>query len=677
MKKLFLSLIAVFTCVLAIAQPESVQDTLNIDEVVVASFYSPTSVVTNVITAEELKSNNYGQEPSNYFIKSPSVIALNDNGTEFGYGYFRIRGLDQTRINVTLDGCPWNEAEDYGVYFANSPDLMSSMQSINLGKGASTSYNGVAGVAGGVALESVNIFNDNDSYVHIGGGSFGSLKTTAVYNMTPTNGWGLHIKATHQQTNGFRDYGFNKSQAFTAKTGYKFNNDASIDFMTINGAHRNGQGWIGNTLEELAINPNANGNTAVEDDNWFMTMNRIQFKQRFNNTILTASAYYQYQTGSYRFDLDNYMLRMVGEELNSGTIYDYGLTHNMIGANVAAKTYLRSVTLTYGVNGYTYNRRHYMGDKIVNVDLAAEDYNNTGYKNDVSGYFMVDYNPINNLSIAGNVQLRHADFRYKDHLNPEMTFDTHTNNTNWNFCNFGFNAEYLPIKGMKTYVRFNHINREPTRSDMFGGNEVYTGNLNTIVPEVVDDLEVGVEYRTNKLTASLNGYYMWFNNELVLTGEYGLNGLPCHDNVLDSFRRGIEAEFDWNFVGDFNIRFATAFSQNKINTELYGRKNHILSPSVTFDGDIYYNNNKVNIGLNTNYRSEVYIDLVNNHTVPELFTVNAYLEYNCNKNFSFGAKVNNITNRVNYSNAALGANNQVLYFRNASTNFNLFVKYNF
>jgi iron complex outermembrane receptor protein len=675
MKKLFLAFIAMFVAFTASAQID--KDVIDIDEVVVASFYSPSVTATDTITSEEIAFSNYGQDPANYFVKTPSVIALNDNGTEFGYGYFRIRGLDQTRINVTLDGCPWNEAEDFGSYFANSPDLMSSLESINLGKGASTSYNGVAGIAGGVALESINIYKENDSYAYIGGGSFGGLKTTAVYNMSPTNGWGLHVKATHQQTDGYRDNSSNKSQAITAKTGYKFNNDATIDFLTVSGFHRNGQGWIGNTLEELAINPNANGNTAAEDDNWFMTMNRLQYKQRFGNTIFTASAYYQFQAGSYRFDLDNYMTKMVGENLNSGAIYDYGLTHNMYGANVAAKTYLNSLTFTYGINAYSYNRKHYMGDKTVNVDLVTEDYNNTGYKNDISGYLMIDYKPINNLSLSGNVQYRHADFRYTDHLNSDMSFNAKDNNTNWDFCNFGFNVEYLPIRGLKTYARFNHINREPTRSDMFGGNESYIGELNTIVPEVVNDLEVGIAYNSDKITASLNGYYMWFNNELVLTGEYGLNGLPCHTNVIDSFRRGIEAEFDWNFVDNFNVRFATALSQNKLKTELYGIKNHILSPSFTFDGDIYYTNNKATIGLNTNYRSEVYIDITNEYKVPELFTVNAYFEYNVNDSFTIGGKVNNITNRVNYNNAVLGANNQVLYFRNASTNFNLYLKYNF
>lgn len=675
MKKIILAVLAFFTMVPMFGQTADTT-MVNLDEIVVASFYSSSLSVANVLDTDELLENNYGQEPSNYFAKMPSIISLNDNGTEFGYGYFRIRGLDQTRINVTLDGCPWNEAEDYGVYFANSPDLMSSMHSIKVEKGSSSSYNGIAGIAGGVALESVNLYKDTTSYVYLGSGSFGSLKTTGVYNMGNKNGWGLHIKATHQQSNGFRQYGFNKSQALTVKTGYRFGNGATIDLMSINGTHRNGQGWIGNTLEELAVTPNANGNTECETDNWFMTMNRLQYKQMFDNTVLTASAYYQYQTGSYRFDLDNYMDRMVGEVLNSGAVYDYGLTHNMVGANVAVKHYLDDVTLTYGVNGYTYNRRHFLGDKSVNVDTEYENYDNVGFKNDLSAYAMVGYKPLKNLSVSGNLQYRFVDFHYDDVLNPDMSFKAKDMGTLWNFVNFGFNAEYLPVDNLKTYARFNYINREPTRSDMFGGNESFGGEVNTIVPEVAKDLEIGVEYGSKTVYLSLNGYHMWFNNELVLNGEYGLNGLPCHENVSNSYRRGVEVEFDWNFVNDFNVRLASGVSQNKINTESLGVKNHILSPAVTFDGDLFYDNDVIKVGVNTNYRSKMYIDTVNENSIPYLLTVNLYADYKVGQS-EFGIRLNNVTDRVNYTNAAIGANGQVLYFRNAPMNFNVFVKYSF
>ena len=108
-----------------------------LDSVSVVSFYRNSVNVGSLMKIENLVLENHGQEPSHLFKKMPNIFSMNDNGTDFGYGYFRIRGLDQTRINATLDGMPWNEAEDYGVYFANSPDLLSSLQSVKVERGTS------------------------------------------------------------------------------------------------------------------------------------------------------------------------------------------------------------------------------------------------------------------------------------------------------------------------------------------------------------------------------------------------------------------------------------------------------------------------------------------------------------------------------------------------------------
>ena len=144
MRKIFTLFTFIFSAVLAFGN--QVDTTMvALDEIVVSSFYQSSSIASVVIDVDDIVQTNYGQEPSNVFSKMPSIISLNDNGTEFGYGYYRIRGLDQTRINVTLDGCPWNEAEDYGSYFANSPDLMSSMRTIRVERGSGSSYNGIAG----------------------------------------------------------------------------------------------------------------------------------------------------------------------------------------------------------------------------------------------------------------------------------------------------------------------------------------------------------------------------------------------------------------------------------------------------------------------------------------------------------------------------------------------------
>ena len=159
-----------------------VNDSVNLNEVTVTSLYRNNVNVGYLINNQTLISENYGQEPSHLFASMPNIFSMNDNGTEFGYGYFRIRGLDQTRINVTLDGMPWNESEDYGTYFANSPDLMSSMHSIKVERGTNSMNNGTASSGGSINIESVDLLNDTTSYAYVGGGSFNTYKTSFIYN---------------------------------------------------------------------------------------------------------------------------------------------------------------------------------------------------------------------------------------------------------------------------------------------------------------------------------------------------------------------------------------------------------------------------------------------------------------------------------------------------------------
>lgn len=650
----------------------------NLDEVVVTSLYKNKTTVGSELTSTEIKRLNYGQEPSNMFIKLPSVISLNDNGTEFGYGYYRIRGLDQTRINVTLDGCPWNEAEDFGAYFANSPDLLSSMSSVSVERGSSSIYNGIAGVAGGILLESVNLYKDTVSHVSFDVGSYGSYRGSVVYNMGNKNKWGLHIKATHQETTGYRDNSDNSSQALTIKTGYKFNERHSLDFLTMNGFHRNGQGWIGSTLDELKENKFENGCLPEEDDEWFMTMNRLQYKGWLSeSTLLTSSVYYQYQTGAYRMDLDNYMKKMIDENWTSTNIlYDYGLTHHMYGTNVMIKQNInRMFDLTGGVNIYHYQRDHYLKDSSKNVS-KDEFYDNRGNKNDISGFAKLSFN-YNDLSVSGNIQYRHVDFYYDDFMNPDNSFSSLVNDTRWDFINYGFNVDYRFDRYIKAYASYSKVNREPTRSDMFGGNETYIGELATINEETAHDVETGFEWKNDFIKMNFNYFYMWFDNELVLNGEYGMNGLPCHENTEHSYRTGIELSSEIKLTDKLIYTLNGSYSKNRVKTETYGNKFHILSPDVTLFSDLMYKNKDWNIGCNVNYHSDMYIDMGNRFKVPYLFTLNLYGELEMMEDLFINLRLNNVTGRTNYNTAMIGTNDKMRYIQNAGFNFNCSVKYNF
>lgn len=651
----------------------TVDSTINLNEVSVTSLYRNNVNTGYLITHDKLVSDNHGQEPSHVFSFMPNIFSMSDNGTEFGYGYFRIRGLDQTRINVTLDGMPWNEAEDYGTYFANSPDLMSSLHSIKVERGTSSSNNGTASSGGSINLESIDLLKDTISYAYVGGGSYKTYKTSIIYNSGLFNKHhALHVKATQQQTDGFKDNSFNNSQAFTIKYGYFFNDRHNIEVLSLNGRHRNGQGWLGNTMDELKANKHANGNIKTEDDEWVQTINKIQYKgQLRDNVIFTASTYLQYQNGWYNMDLDNYMNRMVDPAwIPTNILYSYGLTHYLYGGNVATKIYLDNLSITAGANAYAYDRNHFMADHGKNIP-DIEYYDNTGHKNDVNAFLSASYT-LGKFNIGANAQYRHVDFRYHTAY---YEFDRFAYDTNWNFINWGANVEYNFTNNMKAYARYSEVSREPTRTDMFGGNEYFTGNITTNKAERSHDVEVGYEVRSNKVKANVNLYYMAFTNERVLNGQYGLNGLPLHDTADKSYRMGIEGTVDWNFWKGFHYVMNGSLSKNKIDTETFDNKTHILTPAVTFNNEINYDGGNWTVALNNKYRSNMYIDQANNYKVPYYLTFNIRGSYRYKK-AEFGLYVNNILNRTNYYNAAEGATG-LLWFREGGTNVFADVKYYF
>lgn len=675
MKKILYLFIALLMSTVIYAEnfESTVDSTINLNEVSVTSLYRNNVNTGYLITHDKLVSDNHGQEPSHVFSFMPNIFSMSDNGTEFGYGYFRIRGLDQTRINVTLDGMPWNEAEDYGTYFANSPDLMSSLHSIKVERGTSSSNNGTASSGGSINLESIDLLKDTISYAYAGGGSYKTYKTSIIYNSGLFNNHhALHVKATQQQTDGFKDNSFNNSQAFTIKYGYFFNDRHNIEVLSLNGRHRNGQGWLGNTMDELKANKHANGNIKTEDDEWVQTINKIQYKgQLRDNVILTASTYLQYQNGWYNMDLGNYMNRMVDPAwISTNILYSYGLTHYLYGGNVATKIYLDNLSITAGANAYAYDRNHFMADHGKNIP-AIEYYDNTGHKNDVNAFLSASYT-LGKFNIGANVQYRHVDFRYHTAY---YEFDRFAYDTNWNFINWGANVEYNFTNNMKAYARYSEVSREPTRTDMFGGNEYFTGNITTNKAERSHDVEVGYEVRSNKVKANVNLYYMAFTNERVLNGQYGLNGLPLHDTADKSYRMGVEGTVDWNFWKGFHYVMNGSLSKNKIDTETFNNKTHILTPAVTFNNEINYDGGNWIVGLNNKYRSNMYIDQANNYKVPYYLTFNIRGSYRYKK-AEFGLYVNNILNRTNYYNAAEGATG-LLWFREGGTNVFADVKYYF
>lgn len=681
MKRVSLVVIGVCCMLMNVSASEFAADTtaVELQEISVSGLYRNKINTGSLIQVDQIKTDNHGQEPSFVFQKMPNIFAYNDNGTQFGYSYFRLRGMGQERMNVTLDGMPWNEAEDFGCYFSNLPDMMASMNSIKVERGASVTTNGTAAYAGNISFETVDLKNDTTSYVDLGAGNFNTYRMTAVYNKGVKNGWGLHIRGTLAQTNGYKEHSSNNSQGLTVKTGYYFNENHYIDFINMTGFHRNGQSYIGVEKSELPkhLNPFKqikNGCAPSETDNFFMMINKFQYHGKLShNSMLTASVYWNNLKGDYRV--------LVPEE-NTEHLWNYDLGQNLYGANVVGKFFFNNFTLTTGVNAYMFQRRH-IGtilptDTIVNIchGYGPELFNNIGHKPDVNVFANGTYT-VNNWMFKGNIQYRYTALNYKPTI---IVTDTDVPfNHKWNFFNCGAEINKSFNYGV-LYTRYALTHREPSRVDMFGG-EYYTGELYASTQaERVNDIELGYDINVKSISANVNVFYMHFDNEMVATGELSSNnGLPLHTQN-NSYRTGIEASVNWNIFKDFNFIMNGAWSSNKIYVEdesgVKYTNNNTFSPDLLLYAECNY---KFKygwlLGVSMNYHNKMYVDISNEHHLPSAFALNTYLRKEF-KHVDLSLNANNITNKLNTSNGYVDGNT-VYYLVDAPFNFFINCRFKF
>ena len=665
MKQLLLSAFLSLSCISAMAEIRMEQDTTSsyhLNEISVISFYRTDAKVGTIVSRESLLKHNKGQEPSFILSSRPSIFAYSDTGNEYGYAYFRMRGMDQTRVNMTLDGMPLNEGEDMGVYFSNYPDVIASMHSIKVESGAGITGNGVAGYAGTIDLESVNLKRDTVSSVYAGCGSFNTFKSCMEYNSGIKGKWAVHFKATQQQSDGYRNHAYNNSQSAFTKVGYFFNDHHSIEFLSFIGQSRNGQGWIGSSLDQIMINDRSNGCTEAETDRFVQNINKLQYKGfASDNVTFTASLYYNQLKGHYYFDVDNFMINVIDSSWqNTGEVDCYNLRHHMIGGNIAAKVYVRDFVLTTGLNASAFNRSH-IGTN--NLD-TEEMWNNKGYKNDVNLFAKGEYS-YNGLKVVGNIQYRHADFDYRG----DVAFDK----VYWNFLNWSGNVSYQFNQAHSLYASVTQTHREPTRSDMFGGEENLIEVVTTQAESVID-YELGYNATSDGCTGNLNLYYMDFSNELILNGEMGTNGLPIRENVEKSYRTGIELNLTYEPVKGLVLSNATSYSINKVETASE-TLNHTMSPHWLVNQSIVYGFNGFEFGVDVRYRSKMYFDLTNLYELGSSLRFGANATYTY-EDFTCGVYVNSLFNERSFSNGMMGTNGP-LYFIDAPRNFHVDVRWSF
>lgn len=623
-------------CSTVLGQQDTVSsDTLKLREMEIVVYQAGryTPVTYQNILPEHLKLKNYGQEPSVLLSETPSITFYSDAGSTQGYSYYRMRGIDQTRVNVSLDGMPLNEPEDQGAYFVNQPDLLNSISRIQVQRGVGTTKNGVASYAGSIQLYSPTLMDS--TYVTTGAefGSFNTYRIFAEYNSGVRARKGIYMRATQMGSDGYRYRTANDSRSFFLSAGH-FGSKAIWKVNALAGGHSNELGWLGVSDSLIAIDPRTNVNSN-ENDSFFQGMLQLQnLYHLFDRVDLNSSVYYSHLDGGYDFDLNNFL--GIG---GTGDLYNYALLSNWLGgfSNVSYTT--DKVKWTSGIHLSSYERRHTGSQSSV-----GELYVNTGRKLERSLFTKVEYG-IGRLLLFGDLQGRSAQFLYNGSVTMEPL--------EWVFINPKAGASFAMGERSIFYYSIGKTGREPTRTDMFAGNDDLMADslgapvLANTEAEFVVDHEAGIRFLSKRLHADMNLYFMDFDNEIILQGNFGPNGLVLTDNVEISVRYGVELQLVFKLNDAFVLVNNSSYNHSRIREQ--GESfSPILAPPVIVNQEVRYTRRKFTLSMTVRYQDGAFIDLSNTLKVDPYVLINGSLRYHP-KRLEAAVFVNNLTS-VRYIN---------------------------
>ncbi len=534
-------------------------------------------------TQQDLEATYSGQDMPLLLSRLPSITATSDAGSESGYTYVRLRGLDQTRINVTLDGIPLNEPEDQGFYFSNFADFANSIQSVQVQRGVGTSSYGTASYAGAINFESIALAaGPAGGEAQLTTGSYGTRRVAAEYQtgLLPRR-FAAYTRVSWQETDGYRRNAGNRSGSALVTAGY-FGNRNIVKTMVLTGSSGNDMAYLPTPVEVLRTDRRFNPLTPDERDRFSQHLFSLSHTIGLGLFGSLATTIYHFRAGG------DYDVRIAPD------LWNFNLASQWTGVLTTAHAERGALAVDVGAHATGYRREHWLH---IRPDLAAREYTNTGHKDEASGFVKLsaDFAPI---LLVGDLQVRGARFRYS----PDAGSTVDPRSIDWRFVNpkLGATARLSPL--LSVYGSVGRTGREPTRNDMFAGfdnldgtNIDFVGSFERVRPEYVTDVEAGATFETAHLGLRANGFWMEFRDEITPVGQLSYIGLPLRKNVDESTRRGVELDATLRAIPRLEGTFGASVMHSRIREYTddatgitYRDVEPLLTPRFTAVHDLRY-----------------------------------------------------------------------------------------
>jgi len=655
----------VFSVLATLGVQAQQQDTLKpqqLEEVTIKAVRAGENAPVSQLTVSKKQIEEIYQGQDGAFLLdqiSPSIVSSTESGTSLGnYGTFRLRGIDQTRVNLTLNGVPLNDMLGQGVFFSNFVDFGNSIESVQIQRGVGTSTNGVSSYAGSINFESIALTQkEPSSEVQFTGGSFGTLRGSAeVHTGLLENRTAFYARVSHIQSEGFRDNTATNAQSFFFSGGY-FGQKHALKFTAFGGLSKNELGYTAVPEAEIKEDPTTSLNFLGDEDDFNQYMLQLQHTYRLaSKTSLVTTAYYSGAGGDF----------FAGYKDTSDVFYqeNYPLFNQHYGAmsNLNHNALQGNLKLNVGVQAYQFLRENIQYE-VPEINTRYS-YNENSFKNEASAFAKAQYQ-LNQFELYVDVQARAVQMGFSTDV-ASIGQDVSIPNREFFFVNPKAGLTYQVNEKNQLYASFGRSGREPTRVDIFGGfNLIDTNSLNlalntgTPKPEYVNDFEVGYRLRSEKYTLSLNGFYMAFENEIAPIGEALSFGVLARVNQAPSYRTGVELTGQVYLTRKLRLESQATYMQAAIETYspadtnlVYTDVTPLLSPEWNVRGTLSYQLFPgLELWCTARYLSEQFLELTNNPelTVPASLVFNAGFNYQFYQEHSLALQFNNITDQLYYT----------------------------
>ena len=683
------------------ALEESVQMT---DEVVVYATRAneKTPATFTQVDKKAIQKQNYGQDLPLLLNWTPSMVTTSDAGAGIGYTGLRIRGSDPTRINVTINGIALNDSESQGVFWVNTPDLASSVQSIQVQRGVGTSTNGAGAFGATVNVLTDALVDKPYAEVAASAGSFNSQRYTFKSGTGLINDrWSFDARISNISSDGYLERATSDLTSYYVSGGY-YGKNTIIKAITFGGHEQTYQAWYGIDGATMAVDRRFNYAGAIYDaagnvaryydnevDNYRQNHYQLHLSQKINDYwnvnvsghFTHGEGYFEQYKQSESFASLGLPDATIGDSTieSSDVVVRQWLNNNYYGATFSTIYKKNRTDLTLGGALSRYNHARHYGEIIwseigVDAPIRYVYYDGESRKTDFNIYGKWNYSITEKLNSYVDIQFRYVNYRTAGVEDAQVPYSVRDE---FRFVNPKAGFTYSLSGRSLLYMSYAIANREPNRSD-------YLEGIEKPKRERLGNLEVGWKKSADRYRLETNYYLMNYKDQLVFTGAVTDTGYPIRANVGKSYRTGVELsgsinlgrKLNWNANLTWSVNKNRDFAVLDENNNTTSRNTTIiLSPSWIGGSQLtWIPIENFQFSWLSKYVGKQYLDNEQNEDVmlDDYFINDIRLSYQLHPShldaIELGFLLNNLFN-VKYSSNGYGYGGTPYFFPQAGTNF--------